>query len=387
MKTMNVMRQRSKRIVQRLALMLVIALSLVIVQVSAVPGRQVVRAAANGVKVMPLGDSITYGTGSSNGGGYRLPLWNDLLAQGANIHFVGSQQNGPGTFDTANEGHPGWRIDQISANIVNWLQTYQPQIVLLHIGTNDIKQNYDVANAPTRLAGLIDQITTTDPNATVVVAQILPISGSITQTVTYNNSIPGIVQSRAAQGKHVQYVDMYDAVSVNLLPDGIHPGDPGYSLMATVWDDALINLLSPLSGYYKLVNRNSGKVLDVTGASVSDGTKVIQWTDHSGTNQEWQFVPVGEGFVKLVNRNSGKVLDVAGSSTTQGVQLDQASDAGSSNQQWRVSSSDGTYDTLVNRNSGQLADVYGAQTADGVAVIQWSANGGLNQQWQLVPVA
>ncbi|MBA2392518.1 MAG: RICIN domain-containing protein [Ktedonobacteraceae bacterium] len=379
--------QRGKRLVQRFALLLVIALSLMAVQVFALPGRQAVRADANGVKVMPLGDSITYGTGSSNGGGYRLPLWNDLLAQGANIHFVGSQQNGPSTFDTANEGHPGWRIDQISANIVGWLQTYQPQIVLLHIGTNDILQQHDVVNAPTRLASLIDQITTTAPNATVVVAQILPIKNAMTQTVTYNNTIPGIVQSRAAQGKHVQYVDMYDAVSVNLLPDGIHPDDPGYRLMATVWDDALIHLLSPLSGYYKLVNRNSGKLLDVTGASVSDGTKVIQWTDHNGTNQEWQFIPVGEGFVKLVNRNSGKVLDVNGASTTQGTQLDQTSDSGGRNQQWQISSSDGKYDTLVNRNSGQLADVTMAQTTDGAAVIQWPTNGGLNQQWQLVPVA
>jgi hypothetical protein len=35
------------------------------------------------------------------------------------------------------------------------------------------------------------------------------------------------------------------------------------------------------------VNRNSGKVIDVNGASTADGAAVIQWTDHGGNNQQW----------------------------------------------------------------------------------------------------
>ena len=198
-------------------------------------------AATTPVKIMPLGDSITYGTNSSNGGGYRLPLWNDLISQGANVDFVGSQLGGPANFDANNEGHPGWRIDQISANIVNWLTTYQPQIVLLHIGTNDIIQNHDVANAPTRLSQLINQITTTLPTATLFVAQIIPLNSNLnSEVVTYNAAIPGIVQ---AAGSHVHMVDMYHAVSPTLLPDNIHPNDVGYGLMANVWHTALLPLL------------------------------------------------------------------------------------------------------------------------------------------------
>ena len=66
------------------------------------------------------------------------------------------------------------------------------------------------------------------------------------------------------------------------------------------------------SVYYRLVNRNSGKVADVNGASTADGAQVIQWTYGGGNNQQWQFVHVGEGFYRLVNRNSNKVLDVNG---------------------------------------------------------------------------
>ena len=45
-------------------------------------------------------------------------------------------------------------------------------------------------------------------------------------------------------------------------------------------------------GYYKLVNRNSGKVLDVVNNSVADGTIVDQWTDNGGANQQWTFLAV-----------------------------------------------------------------------------------------------
>ena len=89
-------------------------------------------------------------------------------------------------------------------------------------------------------------------------------------------------------------------------------------------------------GYVKIVNRNSGQVVDVTGGSTASGTAIEQWPDNNGTNQQWQLVDVGSGYVKIVNRNSAKVLDVSGSSTANGGAVIQWDDKGSSNQQWQV---------------------------------------------------
>lgn len=211
------------------------------------PHLPLVRANSTGIKIMPLGDSITYGQGSSTGGGYRLPLWNDLRARGFPLDFVGSLQNGPASFDRDNEGHPGWRISQIAAEIVTWLMTYRPHIILLHLGTNDFLKNDDPAQAPTRLRQLLNLITTTLPGATVIVAQILPLPRSArlnAEVVAYNATIPRMVQADVAQEKHVQYVDMYHAVPPSMLPDQIHPNDAGYTLMAKVWLHALLPLLS-----------------------------------------------------------------------------------------------------------------------------------------------
>lgn len=139
-------------------------------------------------------------------------------------------------------------------------------------------------------------------------------------------------------------------------------------------------------GTYRLVNRNSGKVLDVNGASLADGAAVIQWPSTGGTNQHWQLQANSDGSYRLLNSRSGKLLDSPGSST-QGAALDQWSDTSSTNQSWKLApSSTSGYYRLVNVRTGWCVDVANASTADGAAVIQWPTTGGANQDWQLVPV-
>src|SRR4051812_44872877 len=79
-----------------------------------------------GVRVMPLGDSITEGTQVP--GGYRIGLWQRLSGAGYRVDFVGTQFNGPAALgDHDHQGHPGWRIDQIDANVTGWLGTAKPR--------------------------------------------------------------------------------------------------------------------------------------------------------------------------------------------------------------------------------------------------------------------
>src|ERR1700754_4804927 len=81
------------------------------------------RAESNGgVRIMPLGDSIT--DGLTVPGGYRISLWPKLNTTTTKIDFVGSLSNGPSQLgDHDHEGHSGWRIDQLDTNIAAWLRT------------------------------------------------------------------------------------------------------------------------------------------------------------------------------------------------------------------------------------------------------------------------
>ncbi|MCX4502059.1 FG-GAP-like repeat-containing protein [Streptomyces anulatus] len=182
--------------------------------------------------VMPLGDSITEGAGSTTRSSYRAALWNKLSGRAGTLDFVGSLQHGE-LPDRDHEGHSGWRIDQLQANIATWLPAARPNVVLLHIGTNDMNRNHEVATAPARLGALIDQITTAAPTMTVIVSSLVPSTTPEVQArvAAFNAQIPGLVKERRDRGYKVGFVDMASVTTAD-LNDSLHPNNNGYLKMA-----------------------------------------------------------------------------------------------------------------------------------------------------------
>ncbi|MGY1452480.1 rhamnogalacturonan lyase family protein [Streptomyces sp. SS8] len=140
------------------------------------------------------------------------------------------------------------------------------------------------------------------------------------------------------------------------------------------------------SAYYRLVSRHSGKAIDVFERSTDNGASVVQWTPGTGYNQQFRFVPSGDGWYRIAARHSGKVLDVEARSTADGANVVQWTDNNSANQQFRVADSDGGHVRLINRHSGKALDVWEWSTADGARISQYTDTGGHNQQWRLVEV-
>ncbi|GAA2637297.1 SGNH/GDSL hydrolase family protein [Paractinoplanes durhamensis] len=183
------------------------------------------------LKVMPLGDSITYGVGSKTGDGYRYALYWRLIEAGLPVDYVGSLTAGRGPED-ANEGHRGWTIEQLSEHVDEWLETYEPDVILLHIGTNDMVRG--VPDAPTHLDELLDRIAEDRPAAEVFVAKIVGIAdyrevGSrMRRTTAYNAAVTRIV---ASKGSRFHLVDQSDVRGIDMW-NREHPNDYGYQKMA-----------------------------------------------------------------------------------------------------------------------------------------------------------
>ncbi|TDO33540.1 ricin-type beta-trefoil lectin protein [Kribbella sp. VKM Ac-2527] len=100
----------------------------------------------------------------------------------------------------------------------------------------------------------------------------------------------------------------------------------------------------PTSDGYVRINarNNAAQVLDVTGVSTADSAPIQLWAYGNGLNQQWQPVEEADGAYHLVNRNSGKCLDVPSASTADSVQLQQYTCNGTAAQSFRITPVDGT---------------------------------------------
>ncbi len=198
-------------------------------------------------KILPFGDSITEGAKSSDAAGYRSQLFKLIVAAKQKVTFTGSQASGPAQvsgqpFPRMHEGHSGWTISQITALVPSPALDGKPNIVLLHIGTNDIGSRNPAAMAM-RLDALVEKIAQGAPDALIVLAQITTARTDNDIRDAYNAMMPAMVQSHAAKGQHIIGVDQNKIPTGGLSSDGVHPDDQGYAYMAGVWYAAIKDLL------------------------------------------------------------------------------------------------------------------------------------------------
>lgn len=271
-------------------------------------------------RIMPLGDSITYGFNGLNypngsiPGGYRKQLGTRLTGAGYTYDFVGSSRaNSAVGMDPDHNGFNGFRSDQVLANLTTWLAA-SPDIVLMHLGTNDLIQHVPLATVVNNLNSLIHQITVNTPNRRLFVATIIPIIDTrdgytaaqwVSVIASYNNQVRSLVQSHANQGRKVTLVDMnanlvYSAsnpIQRFFQPgDGTHPGQAGYNQMGDFWFDAIRSSRSPNPVLPNLL---------VNGSFESD---YAGWT-HSGNQSIHSTAPyAGAHGAKLVNFNGGNLV-------------------------------------------------------------------------------
>ena len=240
-----------------------------------------------------------------------------------------------------------------------------------------------MADAPSRLASLIDQILTAEPDATVLVAQLI-VNGDPTiesEVVTFNNALPAIVQARASAGKHVYLVDM-SALTTADLDGTLHPNDTGYQLMANAWFAAIQQVAAygwitdPVAGSATrptgaIYSGISGKCLDNFGGSSTAGTPADLYDCNGSAAQQWN---LNNGAIIINNL----CLDIHGGGTSDGTLVDLFSCNQQPNQMWTVQNG-----ALYNPASGKCLDDPGYNTANGTQLDIYDCNGGANQQWRV----
>ncbi len=138
------------------------------------------------------------------------------------------------------------------------------------------------------------------------------------------------------------------------------------------------------NGAYKIVNRNSGLAMDVTGQQTTNSTPIEQFGYNGGANQQWTVTSLGAGQYKIIGVQSGRALDVFGGGTANGTGIDIFSYTGAANQQWSFTATSGGFYRLTPANAiTSCLDVQHSGTTNGVPLQIWNYNGGNSQQWSL----
>ncbi|MBT2451438.1 VCBS repeat-containing protein [Streptomyces sp. ISL-43] len=250
------------------------------------------------VRVMPLGDSITAGEGSSGGAGYRSRLWELMAGQSRyTADFVGSGSFGS-VGDPDNEGHSGWTIDGIRSGINQWQTAADPDVVLLHIGINDLKwHNADPVQTAGKLSALVDTIQANRPGVAVIVQGLLTDTpGLEQQTRDFNAVIQGQESARRDRGERFRYVEPPRLDAAAELPDQLHPNDAGYRKIAQAYHEGLEQAVT--DGW--AVRPRAPRV-----GSEAGGAGAVRWADFDGDGRPDRLTIADSGEVKAWLNHGG----------------------------------------------------------------------------------
>jgi len=260
------------------------------------------------VKIMPLGDSITRGTNPDSPNdtiGYRESLYQQLFSAGYNIDFVGSQRGN--TTDPNHEGHGGWEASHPGGSVSlldtlpKFLTKNPPNIILLHIGTNDISSlsdfdwGTDLAN---EVIQILNTIYTFDSKIVTVVAKIIDrddLSSRHQRTINFNDTLAikvGLLPIK--QKQNIRIVDMYDSLGIyygttngynpnftyytsgpNPALYRLHPNTTGYLKMANTWFPTVVGILPILQLRVFLQGPYTGNTMTTALRHFNDGSGTV----------------------------------------------------------------------------------------------------------------
>ena len=196
---------------------------------------------------MALGDSHTVGVGSSHLAGYRLAFLKAMSDRGFDVDMVGGKANGPEGFDHRHQGYGGATAYELSSSIHEKMAKYQPDLVILLIGTNEARApSFSPIAFEVHFSVLVDRVFASNPDVKLVVSTIPPQMFGRNEPANraLNTRIVRHIESRRNRAD-IKIVDIYHLIDDRLdMFDEFHLNDSGYEKVGDAFADAARELLA-----------------------------------------------------------------------------------------------------------------------------------------------
>ncbi len=206
--------------------------------------------AENPVTIMPMGDSITEGSGGAFQV-YRYPLMEKLLAAGYNVTYVGSKTTRPlkgsPLGELHHEGYGGQSIGFLKGKFDELYGQNPADILLLHAGHNQFADQGPVPGMLRDTRTIIEKARAINPKVIVLVAQVIS-SGKLPKysyIPEYNAALVDLVAELNTPAQPVILVNQADGFNweTDTIGDHVHPNAQGAEKMAMKWFEALQKIL------------------------------------------------------------------------------------------------------------------------------------------------
>lgn len=207
-------------------------------------------------RILPIGDTTT--AGYKGQAGYRYFLWKRLQEKGYAVDFVGTLKEQPEhrnkienpvfptDYDVDHDGHKGWRTGDMLASFASLAKT-MPDVILLHIGNNDVQFDGNAAGALANIKSFIERMRQANPAIVVLLSKVIPTgtAANVKDIDTkFNAKIPALAESVSTSASPVITVDHwtgFDWKTDNF--NDYHPSESGEKKMAEKWLASLEKVL------------------------------------------------------------------------------------------------------------------------------------------------
>lgn len=134
------------------------------------------------------------------------------------------------------------------------------------------------------------------------------------------------------------------------------------------------------NGLYKISQKNTSKLIEISGAIYTNPANAVQWEDSDSLHQQWWVQSVGDGFYTIISALSGLALEVGGCEFGEFANINIWSPNGANCQLWEIEALGSGEYRFLNENSGKAMEVNASGIDNNGANIQQSTWSNSNNQ-------